>query len=112
MFQHHAEVNIALSTTIIVRKDAISYMVGIASFALGSAISRRRTQAAMSQHFHTQQTQQTQQQEIEKLKATQAAPQPQEDITQQLRKLADLHQKGILTDGEFKKAKDGLVSKL
>lgn len=94
-------------------------MVGrLASFALGSAISRRRTQAAMSQHFQAQQAQQAQQQEIEKLKAAQAAPpqqqppQQQEDITQQLQKLAGLHQNGILTDEEFKKAKDALISKL
>lgn len=91
-------------------------MVGrLASFALGSAISRRRTQAAMSHHFQAQQAQQAQQQEIEKLKAAQASQpqqQQQEDITQQLQKLADLHQKGVLTDEEFKKAKDSLISKL
>jgi hypothetical protein len=67
----------------------------------------------MSQHFQAQQSQQAQQQEIEKLKAAQAAqPKLQEDIIQQLQKLADLHQKGVLSDEEFKKAKDSLISKL
>jgi hypothetical protein len=94
----------------------------IASFAIGSAIARRRTGAAMAQA----QDQQAQQQEIEQLKAAQAQqtqqshpqqshPQQssnQEDITQKLEKLAGLHQKGLLTDEEFQKLKMNLIAKL
>ena len=87
----------------------------IASFAIGSAIARRRTGAAMAQ-AQDQQVSRAQQQEIEQLKAahaqqTQQSPN-QEDITQKLEKLADLHQKGLLTDEEFQKLKMNLISKL
>ena len=86
----------------------------IASFAIGSAVAKRRTSAAMTQ------AQQAQQKEIDQLKAAQmqqAQPsQPQqsnqEDITVKLQKLADLHQKGILSDEEFQKLKMELISKL
>ena len=89
----------------------------IASFAIGSAVAKRRTSAAMTQ---AQQAQQAQQKEIDQLKAAQmqqAQPsQPQqsnqEDITVKLQKLADLHQKGILSDEEFQKLKMELISKL
>ena len=67
----------------------------IASFAIGSAVATRRTEARMSQQAQPQQAQ----------------PQ-QEDITQKLQKLADLHKQGILSDEEFKKMKTDLIAKL
>lgn len=90
----------------------------IASFAIGSAIARRRTGAAMAQAQDQQAQAQAQQQEIEQLKAAQTQqshPQQssnQEDITQKLEKLAELHQKGLLTDEEFQKLKMNLIAKL
>jgi hypothetical protein len=88
----------------------------IASFAIGSAIARRRTGAAMAQAQDQQAQAQAQQQEIEQLKAAQAQQTQQssnqEDITQKLEKLAELHQKGLLTDEEFQKLKMNLISKL
>jgi hypothetical protein len=85
----------------------------IASFAIGSAIARRRTEEAMNQAQHAQQ------QEIKQLKAANAQqtqqshpqqPVNQEDLIQKLEKLADLHQKGVLTDEEFQKLKMKLIS--
>lgn len=67
----------------------------IASFAIGSAVATRRTEARMSQQAPPQQAQ----------------PQ-QEDITQKLQKLADLHKQGILSDEEFQKMKADLIAKL
>jgi hypothetical protein len=58
------------------------------------------------------------QREIDQLKAAQAQPSRaqqssgQEDITQKLRKLADLKQQWILTDEEFQKPKTDLLAKL
>lgn len=74
----------------------------IASFAIGSAVATRRTEARMSQQAQAQ-PQQAQPQ--------QAQPQ-QEDITQKLQKLADLHKQGILSDEEFQKMKTDLIAKL
>ena len=96
----------------------------IASFAIGSAVASRRTEARMSQQAQAQQAQQqaqaqaqSQQKEIDQLKASQAAQAqpaqpPQEDITQKLQKLADLHKQGILSDEEFQKTKTDLLAKL
>jgi hypothetical protein len=96
----------------------------IASFAIGSALARRRTEARMSQQAQGQQAQQqiqaqaqAQQKEIEQLKAaqggqTQQAQPQQEDITVKLQKLADLHKQGILSDEEFQKMKTDLIAKL
>lgn len=72
----------------------------IASFAIGSAVATRRTEARMSQQAKPQQAQ-----------PQQAQPQ-QEDITQKLQKLADLHKQGILSDEEFQKMKTDLIAKL
>jgi hypothetical protein len=98
----------------------------IASFAIGSAVASRRTEARMSQQAQSQQAQQqaqaqaqaqSQQKEIDQLKASQAAQAqpaqaPQEDITQKLQKLADLHKQGILSDEEYQKTKTDLLAKL
>ena len=45
------------------------------------------------------------------LKAEQES-QPQEDVTQKLQNIADLHQKGVLTDEEFQKLKARFLAKL
>jgi membrane protease subunit (stomatin/prohibitin family) len=75
----------------------------IASFAIGSAVATRRTEARMSQ--------QAQQAKAQQAPPQQAQPQ-QEDITQKLQKLADLHKQGILSDEEFQKMKTDLIAKL
>ncbi|MFY9965736.1 MAG: SHOCT domain-containing protein [Nitrososphaeraceae archaeon] len=75
----------------------------IAAFAIGSHMATKRTEAAMSQQAQAQpQPQQA---------PPQAQPQ-QEDITQKLEKLADLHKQGILSDEEFQKMKADLIAKL
>jgi hypothetical protein len=96
-----------------------------ASAALGAGIARRRAGAAMDQQaqaFDAQQQQaqrqiEAQQRQIEALQQQKFQPQTQpqsqqEDITQKLQKFADLHQKGLLTDDEFRKLKADLLSKI
>lgn len=75
----------------------------IAAFAIGSHMATKRTEAAMSQQQAQAQPQQAE--------AQQAQPQ-QEDITQKLQKLAELHKQGILSDEEFQKMKTDLIAKL
>jgi len=95
-----------------------------ASAALGAGIARRRAGQQMdeqAQAFEAQQQQaqrqiEAQQRQIEalqqqKFQKPQSQPQ-QEDITQKLQKFADLHQKGLLTDDEFRKLKADLLSKI
>jgi len=95
-----------------------------ASAALGAGIARRRAGQEMddqAQAFEAQQQQaqrqiEAQQRQIEalqqqKFQKPQSQPQ-QEDITQKLQKFADLHQKGLLTDDEFRKLKANLLSKI
>jgi len=77
----------------------------IASFAIGSAVATRRTEARMSQQAPPQQA------PPQQAPPQQAQPQ-QEDITQKLQKLADLHKQGILSDEEFQKMKTDLIAKL
>jgi hypothetical protein len=103
----------------------------LASFAIGGAIARRRTQSAMQGQAEMQNQQyqmQQQQMEIERLKNQQAQSaqqaqyqpqyQPQQnsndqvDVTQQLQKFAELHQKGALTDSEFQQLKMKLLSQM
>ena len=80
----------------------------IASFAIGSAIATRRTEARMSAEAQAAQAQLAQAQQAQ---PQQAQPQ-QEDVTQKLLKLADLHKQGILSDEEFQKMKTALIAKL
>jgi len=87
----------------------------IASFAIGSAIATRRTEARMSAEAQAQAAQaqlaQAQQAQPQQAQPQQAQPQ-QEDVTQKLLKLADLHKQGILSDEEFQKMKTALIAKL
>src|SRR3954452_4893263 len=103
----------------------------LASFAIGGAIARRRTQSAMQGQADMQNQQyqmQQQQMEIERLKNQQAQSaqkaqyqaqyQPQQnsndqvDVTHQFQKSADLHQKGALPDPEFQKLKMKFLSQM
>lgn len=95
-----------------------------ASAAIGASVARSRAgakeqqqaQAAQAQQQASQQQIEAQQRQIEALqqqKQQQPQTQPkQEDITQQLQKYADLHQKGVLSDEEFQKVKADLLSKM
>jgi len=76
-------------------------------------------QQAQAYEYQQQQAQQqieAQQRQIEALQRqqTQHHPQPQqhEDLTEKLKKYADLKQQGILTEEEFQKLKADLLSKL
>jgi multidrug resistance efflux pump len=96
-----------------------------ASAALGAGLARRQAsyemdqqaQAYESQLQQSQQQIEAQQRQIEALQRqqTQHHPQPQqqhEDLTEKLKKYADLKQQGILTEEEFQKLKADLLSKL
>jgi hypothetical protein len=82
-----------------------------ASAAIGASIARNRAGAKMDEQAASYQR------EIDQLKAAQAQPSQaqqssgQEDITQKLKKLADLKQQGILTEEEFQKLKTDLLAK-
>jgi hypothetical protein len=92
-----------------------------ASAAIGAGIARRRaedamdqkTQAYEAQRQQAQQQIEAQQRQIEAMQQQKQQPQlQQEDLTQKLQKLADLKQKGVLTDEEFQKLKMDLISKM
>jgi putative heme degradation protein len=93
-----------------------------ASAAIGAGVARRRAGAEMEQQdaAHQQEIDQLkaeQQRQIDQLKQQQQQSKPQqpsgqEDITQKLQKLADLHKQGILSDEEFQKTKAELLAKL
>ena len=92
-----------------------------ASAAIGAGAARRRAGAEMEQQdaAHQQEINQLkadQQRQIDELKQQQQSkpqqPSGQEDVTQKLQKLADLHKQGILSDEEFQKMKTELIAKL
>jgi multidrug resistance efflux pump len=96
-----------------------------ASAALGAGMARRQASYEMDQQAQAYEAQQqqaqqqieAQQRQIEALQRqqTQHQPQPQqqhEDLTEKLKKYADLKQQGILTEEEFQKLKADLLSKL
>ena len=97
-----------------------------ASAALGAGIARHRAGREMEQQqqaYDAQQQQaqrqiEAQQRQIEALQQQnfqQAPQQPQsqqEDVQAKLLKYADLHQKGVLSDEEFKTLKADLLSKI
>ena len=95
-----------------------------ASAALGAGLARRQASYEMDQQAQAYEAQQqqaqqqieAQQRQIEALQRqqTQHHPQPQqhEDLTEKLKKYADLKQQGILTEAEFQKLKMDLLSKL
>jgi multidrug resistance efflux pump len=96
-----------------------------ASAALGAGMARRRASYEMDQQAQAYEAQQqqaqqqieAQQRQIEALQRqqqTQHHPQPQqhEDLSEKLKKYADLKQQGIITEEEFQKLKLDLLSKL
>ena len=93
-----------------------------ASAVLGAGLARRQAsyemdQQAQAYEYQQQQAQQqieAQQRQIEALqRQKQQQPQPhQEDLTEKLKKYADLNKQGLLTDEEFQKLKADLLSKL
>ncbi len=91
-----------------------------AAAAVGASVAKNKAQAAGAQQQAADQQQidqlkAEQQKQIDELKQQQSKPQQpsgQEDITQKLQKLADLHKQGILSDEEFQKTKAELLAKL
>ena len=93
-----------------------------ASAAIGAGVARRRAGAEMEQQDAAHQKEiddlkAEQQRQIDELKQQQQQSKPQqssgeEDVTQKLQKLADLHKQGILSDEEFQKTKAELLAKL
>jgi multidrug resistance efflux pump len=95
------------------------------SAALGAGLARRlasfeldqQAQAYESQLQHSQQQIEAQQRQIEALQRqqTQHHPQPQqqhEDLTEKLKKFAELKKQGIITEEESQKLKADLLSKM
>ena len=93
-----------------------------ASAAIGAGIARNRAGREMGEQEAAHQREMDQlkadqQRQIDELKQQQQQSKPQqpsgqEDITQKLQKLADLHKQGILSDEEFQKTKAELLAKL
>jgi septal ring factor EnvC (AmiA/AmiB activator) len=89
-----------------------------ASAALGAGMARRRAGYEMDQQAQAYDAQQQQaQNQIEalqrQLEQQKQQPQPQqEDLTEKLKKYADLKKQGLLTEEEFQKLKADLLSKL
>jgi multidrug resistance efflux pump len=92
-----------------------------ASAALGAGIARRRAEYEMDQQAQAYEAQQAeaqrqievQQRQIEALQRQKQSAQPQhEDVTEKLKKYADLKQQGILTEKEFQKPKMDLLSRI
>jgi pyruvoyl-dependent arginine decarboxylase (PvlArgDC) len=94
-----------------------------ASAAIGAGIARNRAGREMEAQNQANQQQIDQlnaqhQKEMEQMQqqyAQQSKPQQssgQEDVTQKLQKLADLHKQGILSDEEFQKMKADLIAKM
>jgi multidrug resistance efflux pump len=97
-----------------------------ASAAIGAGVARRRAGAEMNQQnqAHEAEMQRAQQQidaqqrQLEAMQQQKQQPQPQqaqpqqEDLTQKLKKYADLKTQGVITEEEFQKLKADLLSKM
>jgi multidrug resistance efflux pump len=101
-----------------------------ASAAIGAGIARRRMGNEMDQQSqaHEAEMQRAQQQidaqqrqlealqqQMQQQKQQRPQPQPQqqqEDLTQKLKKYADLKREGLITEEEFQKLKADLLSKM
>jgi multidrug resistance efflux pump len=97
-----------------------------ASAAIGAGVARRSAgremdQQAQAHEAEMQRAQQqidAQQRQLEALQQQQrqqqpqSQPQAQEDLTQKLKKYADLKQQGVITEEEFQKLKADLLSKM
>jgi F0F1-type ATP synthase membrane subunit b/b' len=86
-----------------------------ASAAIGAGMARRQAGYEMDQQAQAYNAQQEQaQRQIEALQRQleQQKQHPQEDLTEKLKKYADLKKQGLLTEEEFQKLKADLLSKL
>jgi Tfp pilus assembly protein FimV len=97
-----------------------------ASAAIGAGVAKRRAGAEMNQQnqAHEAEMQKAQQQidaqqkQLEAMQQQKQQPQPQqaqpqqEDLTQKLKKYADLKTQGVITEEEFQKLKADLLSKM
>ena len=95
-----------------------------ASAAIGAGIARNRAGREMEAQNQANQQQIDQlnaqhQREMEQMQQQMAQQggqskqsSGQEDVTQKLQKLADLHKQGILSDEEFQKMKAELIAKM
>ena len=99
-----------------------------ASAAIGAGVARRRAGAEMNQQNQAheaemqraqqqidaqqRQLEAMQQQQRQQQPQPQSQPQAQEDLTQKLKKYADLKQQGVITEEEFQKLKTDLLSKM
>ena len=92
-----------------------------ASAAIGAGVARRRAGAEMNQQNQAheaemqkaQQQIEAQQRQLEAMQQQKQQPQPQqEDLTEKLKKYADLKKQGLLTEEEFQKLKADLLSKM
>ena len=97
-----------------------------AAAAVGAGVARRRTGAEMNQQNQAheaemqkaQQQIEAQQKQLEAMQQQKQQPQPQqaqpqqEDLTQKLKKYADLKTQGVITEEEFQKLKTDLLSKM
>jgi len=97
-----------------------------ASAAIGAGIARRSAGREMDQQAqaHEAEMQRAQQQidaqqrqleamqQQQRQQQPQSQPQAQEDLTQKLKKYADLKQQGVITEEEFQKLKADLLSKM
>ncbi|MGC2309543.1 MAG: SHOCT domain-containing protein [Nitrososphaeraceae archaeon] len=86
-----------------------------ASAAIGAGMARRRAGYEMDQQAQAYDAQQQQsQRQIDALQQQleQQKQHPQEDLTEKLKKYADLKKQGLLTEEEFQKLKADLLSKL
>lgn len=94
-----------------------------ASAAIGAGIARNRAGREMEAQDqanqqqidqlnaqHQREMEQMQQQYAQQAQSKQSSG--QEDVTQKLQKLADLHKQGILSDEEFQKMKTELIAKM
>ena len=94
-----------------------------ASAAIGAGIARNRAGREMEAQNqanqqqidqlnaqHEREMEQMRQQNAQQGQSKQSSG--QEDVTQKLQKLADLHKQGILSDEEFQKAKMDLLAKM
>ena len=94
-----------------------------ASAAIGAGIARNRAGREMDAQNqanqqqidqlnaqHQREMEQMQQQMAQQSQSKQSSG--QEDVTQKLQKLADLHKQGILSDEEFQKMKADLIAKM
>lgn len=89
--------------------------VGGAAYMAGKHVARRQDEQYAQDAYQDQQIEDLQQQQTQQAYAQPAAPPPQpssEDNFEQLQKLGQMHEKGILTDDEFTAAKQKILQNM